>query len=142
MFFCILTNFVVCFNSSLTASDNLQFRFATDGEGNYGYLGADDSFIPFKSGGEITKIANSLSGANTNTVNCKNISGYENLTNNNFYVKAKDTSGFHTESNFGGGQVSYNSSTGVLTIGKFGVQIGGYCSVFIYDVYCCTGVIK
>lgn len=37
-------------DKSLTASDNLKFRFATDGEGNYGYLGADDSFIPFKSG--------------------------------------------------------------------------------------------
>lgn len=36
-------------NSSLTASDSLKFRFATDGEGNYGYLGADDSFIPFSS---------------------------------------------------------------------------------------------
>ena len=36
-------------NESLVASDNLKFRFATDGEGNYGYLGADDSFIPFKS---------------------------------------------------------------------------------------------
>ena len=36
-------------NDSLTASDNLRFRFATDGEGNYGYLGADDSFIPFNS---------------------------------------------------------------------------------------------
>lgn len=36
-------------NESLTASDNLRFRFATDGEGNYGYLGADDSFIPFNS---------------------------------------------------------------------------------------------
>lgn len=35
-------------NSNLTASDELKFRFATDGEGNYGYLGADDSFIPFK----------------------------------------------------------------------------------------------
>lgn len=33
--------------SSLTASDNLKFNFATDGEGNYGFLGADDSFIPF-----------------------------------------------------------------------------------------------
>lgn len=38
-------------NSNLTASDGLDFRFATDGEGNYGYLGADDSFVPFKSGG-------------------------------------------------------------------------------------------
>lgn len=35
-------------NSSLTANDNLTFNFSTDGEGNYGYLGADGSFIPFK----------------------------------------------------------------------------------------------
>ena len=35
-------------NSSLTA-DTLKFQFATDGEGNYGYLGADDSFVPFRS---------------------------------------------------------------------------------------------
>lgn len=34
--------------SSLTASDNLQFQFATDGEGTYGFLGADGSLIPFK----------------------------------------------------------------------------------------------
>ena len=42
---------IVEVNKNLTASDNLKFQFATDGEGNYGYLGADDSFIPFKSGG-------------------------------------------------------------------------------------------
>ena len=34
---------------SLTASDNLKFQFATDGEGNYGYLKGDDTFVPFKS---------------------------------------------------------------------------------------------
>ena len=34
-------------NENLVAEDNLKFQFATDGEGNYGYLGADDSFIPF-----------------------------------------------------------------------------------------------
>lgn len=38
---------------SLTASDSLKFQFATDGEGNYGYLGADDSFIPFKGGATV-----------------------------------------------------------------------------------------
>lgn len=43
-------------DDSLVAEDNLKFQFATDGEGNYGYLGADDSFIPFKSGG-IKEIA-------------------------------------------------------------------------------------
>lgn len=40
-------------STHLTASDNLTFRFASDGEGNHGYLGADDSFIPFKSGYQI-----------------------------------------------------------------------------------------
>lgn len=35
-------------NSKLQAEDKLSFQFATDGEGNYGYLGADDSFIPFR----------------------------------------------------------------------------------------------
>lgn len=44
-------------NNSLTASDNLKFQFATDGEGRYGYLGADDSFIPFKSGGDSIILA-------------------------------------------------------------------------------------
>ena len=45
----MLENKLFLLTSKLTASDNLQFRFATDGEGNYGYLGADDCFIPFKS---------------------------------------------------------------------------------------------
>ena len=37
-------------NENLTASDNLQFKFGKDGDGNYGYYGADGSLIPFKSG--------------------------------------------------------------------------------------------
>ena len=40
--------------ADLTASDNTKFRFATDGEGNYGFLKADDSFVPFKKGGNVT----------------------------------------------------------------------------------------
>ena len=48
-------------NNSLTASDSLKFRFATDGEGNYGFLGADGSLIPFKSDEELSvSIATSL----------------------------------------------------------------------------------
>lgn len=34
---------------SLTTSDGLSFQFATDGEGNYGYLKGDDTFVPFSS---------------------------------------------------------------------------------------------
>lgn len=37
-------------NKNLVADDGTKFRFATDGEGNYGYLKADDSFVPFKGG--------------------------------------------------------------------------------------------
>ena len=37
-------------DDSLTASDNHKFEFMTDGDGNYGYRGADDSFVPFSSG--------------------------------------------------------------------------------------------
>lgn len=47
-----LGNNVTEINANLKAEDDLEFRFATDGEGNYGYLGADDSFIPFKRGEE------------------------------------------------------------------------------------------
>ena len=43
-------------NDNLTAEDSTLFRFATDGEGNYGYLKADDSFVPFKSGYAIPKL--------------------------------------------------------------------------------------
>lgn len=36
-------------NDRLTADDGLDFQFSTDGEGSYGFLGADGSFIPFNS---------------------------------------------------------------------------------------------
>lgn len=48
-------------NNSLLASDNLKFQFATDGEGNYGYLGADDRFIPFKNGILVESVPVTLS---------------------------------------------------------------------------------
>lgn len=49
-------------DSELTASDNLKFNFSTDGEGNYGYLGADGSFIPFKSGGGAMSVMSAYQG--------------------------------------------------------------------------------
>lgn len=42
---------VSAIKGDLTASDGLGFEFMTDGDGNYGYRGADDSFVPFSSGG-------------------------------------------------------------------------------------------
>ena len=35
------------FTANFTASDGLQFKFGKDGDGNYGYYGADGSLIPF-----------------------------------------------------------------------------------------------
>ena len=42
---------VSAIKGDLTASDGLGFKFMTDGDGNYGYRGADDSFVPFSRGG-------------------------------------------------------------------------------------------
>lgn len=47
---------VSAIKGDLTASDGLGFEFMTDGDGNYGYRGADDSFVPFSSGGGRTLI--------------------------------------------------------------------------------------
>lgn len=58
-------------NSSLTASDNLKFHFATDGEGNYGFLGADGSLIPFinePKTGTITVVFSNSGGLSTQYV--------------------------------------------------------------------------
>ena len=43
-------------------SGNIPFRFSVDGEGNYGYLKADDSFVPFRSGsgGNLYKLDTTL----------------------------------------------------------------------------------
>lgn len=48
---------VSAIKGDLTASDGLGFKFMTDGDGNYGYRGADDSFIPFSHGGSSNHIA-------------------------------------------------------------------------------------
>ena len=42
-------------------SGNIPFRFSVDGGGNYGYLKADDSFVPFSSGsGQLHELDTSL----------------------------------------------------------------------------------
>lgn len=42
-------------------------RFGTDGEGNYGYFGADDSLIPFKSGCSLLDFQSRYGGSNVFT---------------------------------------------------------------------------
>ena len=55
-------------NASLTA-DTLKFQFATDGEGNYGDLGADGSLIPFNNNiNEIYYSKNNKTNILTDTI--------------------------------------------------------------------------
>lgn len=55
-------------DSQLTGTlsgNDVPFRFSIDGEGNYGYLKADDSFVPFRSGITLTPYPNNLTLAST-----------------------------------------------------------------------------
>jgi hypothetical protein len=67
-------------NSRLTASDGLNFRFSTDGEGNYGYLDGDDTFVPFSSG---------LNGAEYYNIPCNSQQGF--AVNEDFGIKQNAT---------------------------------------------------
>lgn len=53
---------VSAIKGDLTASDGLGFEFMTDGDGNYGYRGADDSFVPFSHGGGVSGEVVSFNG--------------------------------------------------------------------------------
>ena len=51
-------------------SGNIPFRFSVDGGGNYGYLRADDSFVPFRSGSGDThwhELDSTLYGTNAHS---------------------------------------------------------------------------
>ena len=119
MFIVLLT----CLNSSLTASDNLQFHFATDGEGNYGFLGADGSLIPFKS--EPTVISKTATWSGNDRTTYKNISQTINIGAGKKFVKvyltgtsvgysmvAGDTGATYSS----GLSYSYDSLTGDISI--------------------------
>lgn len=56
-------------DSKLTAGD-LKFQFATDGEGNYGYLGADGSLIPFKKDVDLETLTAATALASDITIGC------------------------------------------------------------------------
>jgi hypothetical protein len=116
-------------NNDLTASDNLKFEFMTDGDGNYGYRGADDSFIPFSSA-VVKLVRNNINSANTQIDVKPSYTDYSSLTANNFLVV--ETSAKSAEATTygyaGSGRTtyftgsyslpikSYNSTSGILTI--------------------------
>ena len=103
-------------------------KFGTDGDGNYGYYGADDSLIPFKSGGNLGDII-TIGTYTTETarqVDCTSIPNYDKLTVDNFMcTNISEYDGAYLQwGNVSNGD-SYNSSTGVYTIGQKTRQVTG-----------------
>ena len=117
-------NDVVELNSNLTTSDDTKFRFATDGEGNYGYLKADDSFVPFKN--KLVTFNMSFTGGNqTNTYDVRSIyPDYKNLTKDDFYLQLLNYNYVYYSGSSGTtyhyhvlpAVTAYNASTGVVSI--------------------------
>ena len=112
-------------NSSLTKVRT----YVNEEDGKLHFVDAKgaDSVIPFSSGNEITKIAESIN-CNGGTVNCTSLDNYGSLTISNFIldvVKTTSSAASHAsatgERDVGAGGSSiisknYNSQTGILTI--------------------------
>lgn len=117
-----LDNVVNEINENLTTSDNLKFRFATDGEGNYGYLKADDSFVPFKSGAKyIGVFSSTFVSWNSETIDISSYANYNNLTIDDIILELVAIS--RSSAGSGSGDYSpftysYNSTNGLITIDK------------------------
>jgi len=131
--------------------------FGKDGDGNYGYYGADGSLIPFKSGPELVARINALSTNTTSgesfEVDCSGINGYKSLTVTSFLFVPITTRVYYDASNFGGTYTStkedlnpenlaYDGITGILT-GTYAYtnanqsssgRAGGF-KVMAYEVY-------
>ena len=78
-------------NKNLVANDGLKFQFATDGEGRYGYLGADDSFIPFRSALNVPEIYANGYWRIPITYNMEPSASLENWTPKNGSYSANDS---------------------------------------------------
>ena len=98
-------------------------RFGVDGEGNYGYFGADDSLIPFKSGKvNIINLCSLTSSAQS--INLTQYSGYENFKiGENLIIAAVsakvETPAWEWYRPYSPSislNLSYNASTGILTV--------------------------
>lgn len=115
--------------------------FGTDGDGNYGYYGADGSLIPFKSGSGATKIGSGTSEY-TKTFDCSSIKNYKKLTVNNFYIVITYIglayNAAYTTNEYGKNpSKSYNANTGILTVNSCLVKNTiHWGATFNYDVYC------
>lgn len=103
---------VSAIKGDLTASDGLGFEFMTDGDGNYGYRGADDSFVPFSSGG----------GGGTN---------FDDLSVKEYYSYEDPTPVMSAH-------IRYNYSSKELTL-KAGFPKGNYLLLNVKNIYWVPG---
>lgn len=114
-------------------ADGLQFKFRKDGEGNYGFLGADGSLIPFK---RSPVLIGSISG--NGTLSATSISEYNKLTEEDFILCVTNIASSYiqtsTSVSWFKGQVdgcspslSYDPSTGTITLTGLSLshKIGG-----------------
>ena len=108
--------------NNLTASDNLKFRFATDGEGNYGYLGADDSFIPFSNLSLLDVIYEDTSSNNIS--NSSSATKTVKLSKGNYLILVFRTNVSNDGSNYFANLTSYTNIT--ITDADELQYLGGY----------------
>ena len=85
-------------DSQLTGTlsgNDVPFRFSIDGEGNYGYLKADDSFVPFRSGITLTPYPNNLtldSGYTNGVIVSKPYAILKNSSDTKYFYNITDNS--------------------------------------------------
>lgn len=99
-------------------------KFGTDGDGNYGYYGADGSLIPFS---KVVYLGNGT------TFNVSSYKNYKNFTSNNFVALSFDTIQAGNGVNVGTAGASahaqiiksYDNTTGILTF-KIRSTVIGY----------------
>ena len=96
-------------NENLKANDGLKFQFATDGEGNYGYLKGDDTFVPFKGTANMVYLG---AGTSFNIKNMFPTVDYTRLSVHDFVV------GFTTAYASGGTSESSSAKSASSTITK------------------------
>lgn len=101
-------------------------KFGTDGDGNYGYYGADGSLIPFK---QSKRFVVGTYGAVNKTYDIKSVLAengvdYTKLTSDNFFIKNCNVQAYSNlqmlDTTVG---ISYDSTNGTLTL--TGMYVGG-----------------
>lgn len=99
----------------------MKFQFATDGEGNYGYLGADDSFVPFKSNFKII-----YSGGNVTNDSTVTIKLNEPITNAYIFIAINKPSATCSIGEFVGSATDSNSGLSMNIYKYVGAEVNTF----------------